>query len=235
MYFSRVRMEPSKTVRSLIHLLEDDVYTSHKLIWKLFPDDPTTRRKFVYRREYEKEQMPFGQLQRGMPIFYVVSEKRPVSVEGLMTVEVKSYNPQLTVSMRLGFDLRVNPVVARVVRGKKNSAKHDVLMDAKRKAKQDGLTAPHETNTVMKQAAIDWFAEREEKNGFRLTDASMVEVSSYRHHHIRNKNSRVITFSSVNLVGSLEVINVELFRSLLFQGIGSSRSFGCGMMLVRRM
>ena len=236
MYFSRVRMNTSSvSQRELISLLRGGAYASHKLIWKLFPDDPSGKRTFLFRQEFEKEQIPSHDFRRGLPIFYVVSEKPPSSVDGSMEVETKAYNPQLRVGMRLAFDLRVNPIVARGVDGKKHSAKHDVLMDAKRRARQQRASTINEINTVMNEAAIDWLSdsERTHRHGYRLIDPSRIEVSGYRQHVLRRRNARDITFSSVDLVGSLEVIDPESFRTLLFSGIGRSRSFGCGMMMVR--
>ena len=234
MYFSRIRIDPSSVAHTaLFCLLQGDAYASHKLIWELFRDGPTTKRAFLFRQEFEKEQLPSDGVWRGLPVFYVVSEERPTSADGLMTVETKAYDPRLRVSMHLGFDLRVNPVVARAVHGKKNSAKHDVMMDAKKKAKEQGVHTAAAINVAMNQAVIDWLSARASTRGFQLSDPSLIEVSGYRQHCLRKRRAPGITFSSVDLAGSLEVTDPDLFRTLLFAGVGGCRSFGCGLMMVR--
>ncbi len=54
----------------------------HQLIWRLFPDDSDGNRTFLFRQEFEKEQLKFESTRRGLPIFYVVSEKVPVPIDG---------------------------------------------------------------------------------------------------------------------------------------------------------
>lgn len=234
MYFSRVRIDTaSMTHGTLVRVLQGNTYASHKLIWKLFPDDLAAKRAFLFRQEMEKEQAPFGGERRGLPIFYVVSEKRPVAVNELMQVETKTYDPRLPASTRLCFELRVNPVVARGGAGKKNSSKHDVMMDAKKQAKQQEAIDAPSLRDAMDAAAVDWLQERAAAQGFRLIDRSLVEVSGYRQHSLRRRDNPDIMFSSVDLSGALEVVDPDKFRSLLFRGIGRSRSFGCGMMMVR--
>ena len=234
MYFSRVRIHTGAIPHgTLLRVLRGDAYASHKLIWKLFSNNPLDKRAFLFRQEVEKEQLPLSIERRGLPIYYVVSEKRPVNLDGLMQVETKTYNPQLSPSMRLSFELRVNPVIARAAAGNKISSKHDVMMDAKRRAKQENVTDRALVRAAMDAAAVNWLYERASALGFRLIDRSLVEVSGYRQHFVRRRDSRGITFSSVDLSGALEVIDPEKVRTLLFTGMGRSRSFGCGMMMVR--
>jgi len=217
----------------LLRIFQGDAYAAHKLIWKLFPGDPGSKRTFLFRQEYEKEQLSSGDSRRGLPIYYVLSEKHPKPIDGLITVETKPYEPKLTTSLRLCFDLRANPVVARTVHGKKNSAKHDVLMDAKKQAKQQKTANASAIKSAMNQAAIDWLNSRSAKHGFHLICPPLVEVSGYQQHYLKKRSGLGITFSSIELAGSLEVTDPDSFKMLLLNGIGSARSFGCGMMMIR--
>lgn len=124
MYFSRIKIKPDILKSSQIsRLLEGNVYGSHRLLWDLFPGQE--RRTFLYREEIAREQLAASSAVRGEPIYYVVSQSKPVEAENsLFTVESKDYRPRLETGQRLGFDCRVNPVVTR--QGKK----HDVVMDA---------------------------------------------------------------------------------------------------------
>ena len=82
---------------------------------------------------------------------------------------------------------------------------------------------------------LDWLSDTGKKHGFDLVDQSRVEISGYRQEVLRKRGNKEIKFSSVDLSGALSVTNPELFRLILFSGIGHSRSFGCGMIMVRRL
>lgn len=256
MFFSRVRIEPYSIAKTkLFHILQSDVYAMHQLIWKLFPDGLNAKRDFLFRQEFEKEQLAFSATRRGIPLFYVVSKRPPMPVEGLFSVETKQYVPNISSGMRLGFDVRVNPVLqekversniedwirSRKKRGlsDKNPTKlrryHDVMMDAKQKAKVQGITDRSVIESQMRKAVLTWLSDNGKKSGFDLADQSSVEVSGYRQEYLKKRGSKSIRFSSVDLSGILVVTEPELFQKLLFSGIGHSRSFGCGMMMVRRI
>ncbi|PKD42351.1 type I-E CRISPR-associated protein Cas6/Cse3/CasE [Methylomonas sp. Kb3] len=124
MYFSRVRIRPDIYKSSqLARELEGNVYGCHQLLWDLFPEQD--KRTFLYREEIAREQIGPSPAVRGEPLYYVVSQNKPIELEGsLFKVESKEYDPRLANGLCLQFDCRVNPVVSR--QGKK----HDVAMDA---------------------------------------------------------------------------------------------------------
>jgi len=124
MYFSRIKIQPNILKSSQLgRVLEGNVYGIHRLLWDLFPGQE--QRTFLYREEIAREQLGALPTVRGEPIYYLVSQTKPVELESsLFKVESKDYRPQLEIGQRLGFDCRVNPVVTR--QGKK----HDVVMDA---------------------------------------------------------------------------------------------------------
>ena len=124
MYFSRVRIRSNiKELSELARIFKGDSHGVHRLLWGLFPEQ--AQRTFLYREEIAREQLGALPAIRGEPIYYLVSQSKPVEpVNSLFTVESKNYHPQLEVGQRLEFECRLNPVVTR--QGKK----HDVVMDA---------------------------------------------------------------------------------------------------------
>lgn len=124
MYFSRVRIRSDIYKSSqLARVLEGNVYGCHQLLWDLFPEQD--KRTFLYREEIAREQIGPAPTVRGEPVYYIVSQAKPVeAASSLFKVECKEYAPQLSRGQCLQFDCRVNPVVSRL--GKK----HDVVMDA---------------------------------------------------------------------------------------------------------
>lgn len=124
MYFSRVQIRSSiSELSELSSILRNDHYGVHRLLWRLFSNQE--QRIFIYREEIAREQLGPSPSVRGAPIYYLVSQSKPVAGDdSLFTVDSKDYRPQLAVGQCLAFDCRVNPVIAR--QGKK----HDVVMDA---------------------------------------------------------------------------------------------------------
>jgi CRISPR system Cascade subunit CasE len=239
MYISRVKINSGSTdTVKLLMKLQKDAYAGHRLIWQLFPDQPEASRDFLFRQEFEAEQCPASGSRKGMPIFYVVSKREPLPVPGLFSVLTKAYNPKLSKGMKLGFILRANPVVSRPQEGKKNSVKHDVLMDAKARAKLANIPAK-EIWSVMRQSAIDWLIRKSNDFGFKIIGNEgnlLVEPYSYRQHRLyKPKGKQEIKFSSIDFRGALMISNPDSFYKALFEGIGKSKSFGCGLMMVRRI
>lgn len=129
MYFSRVRVNPDiRELSHLHHVLRGNGYSVHQMFWDLFPGGK--ERTFLFREEIAGEQIPHYKGARGEPIYYIVSQNESTKVSPLFVVESKPYKPRLAVGDRLSFKLRANPTIARKEAGKKNSVRHDVVMDA---------------------------------------------------------------------------------------------------------
>ncbi|SFD41556.1 CRISPR system Cascade subunit CasE [Thiohalospira halophila DSM 15071] len=232
MYLSRVRVATEGLdSQSLQRLMEGNAYGNHQLLWRLFPE--AEERPFLFRQELEKE-TPVDGTPRGMPLFYVLSRLAPTAVPGLLNCESKEFTPQLEVGQKLAFKLRANPVVARKEEGRRRSRRHDVLMDAKKAAREEGVEDSLTIRERMETAAREWLGdpERSERHGYRLPVAP--QTTGYRQHAYRRKGGE-IRFSSIDFEGQLEVVEPERFRQTLEEGIGRSRAFGCGMWMVRRL
>jgi CRISPR system Cascade subunit CasE len=237
MFFSRVRIEPGSLAQiQLLRILQGNIYAVHQLLWKLFPDDPAAKRDFLFRQEFEKEQIVFEETMQGMPIFYMVSQRKPDSVPGLIRVEVKKYDPVLEKGMKLLFDLRANPLVARKTAGREKSQKHDVLMDEKLKTRKEGTADKKEIQNRMQNAAKEWLIKRAPDCGFSIEkkdDNYHLIASGYRQHFLRKSGNSNVRFSSIDFSGVLSVIDPERLKEILFSGIGPAKSFGCGLLLIK--
>ncbi len=128
MYLSRVRVDLNGLSRgALFDIMDGKAYAAHQLLWRLFPEYQGAR-PFLFRQEMEGAEE--GGAPRGLPLFYVLSDREPVSIPGLLEVQCKPFSPVLEVGERLAFRLRANPTVAKSVAGKRGR-RADVLMAAK--------------------------------------------------------------------------------------------------------
>lgn len=230
MYLSSVRVDLNALTREqLFDVLEGGAYTAHQLLWTLFADTSEGERPFLFRQEMEEAANGKSQ---GLPRFYVYSTRRPEAVAGL-DVQCKPFAPQLAKGEHLAFRLRANPTVAKPAGEGQRSHRADVLMNA-RKPFFPGERTSQACVDAMEIAARDWLAERAARFGFELPMAP--EVGAYRQHELKKSDRRdPIRFSSVDYEGLLEVTDPGLLIEKLSQGIGRSKAFGCGLLMLRRL
>ncbi|AFJ48134.1 type I-E CRISPR-associated protein Cas6/Cse3/CasE [Shimwellia blattae] len=231
MYLSRIRLRLEQLQPVMLQKWDAAApYASHQWLWQLFPDQD--RRQFLFRQEDN------GQ-------FFMLSAMPPLTGHALLAVETRPFRPQLAQGAVLDFQLRANPVVTR--QGKRS----DVMMDAKYQAKARGVPREQWWG-LQQQAAQSWLERQGEQHGFRLLpaqpaslalwagddDTDVVDsdcVKGYQQHSFTRKQQEApVTYSSVDFAGTLQVTNVALFGSALFNGIGKSKALGCGMLMVKR-
>lgn len=116
MYFSRIRVKPNiQELSHLHHLLRNNSYGVHQLLWDLMPREKQDckddkQREFLFREEIAREQLPHYKGARGEPIYYVMSHNEPSKENQLLTVESKLYEPKIDAGDRFSFKMRANPV-----------------------------------------------------------------------------------------------------------------------------
>jgi len=222
MYMSRIRLDPSRLDPArLSTLLGGGGYHLHQALWNLFENDPGAERDFLYRQEQIDQ----------APTFLLLSRREPADQDGCWEIETKPYQPSLQVGDRLGFSVRINPVVARRDENGKQH-RHDVVMDRKKTLKEAGdITAQAE---IVQQAIEEWFAARATRSGFELTDAGLL-TEGYQQHRLSRGKGRPIQFSTVDCSGQLKVTDPESFLAVVLNGMGPAKAFGCGLLLIRRL
>jgi CRISPR system Cascade subunit CasE len=223
-FFSRVRLrrrfEMSAEDRNWLreHSHREEVLLDHALIWRLFPGDGLAR-DFVFRRESRDAGATTAALS-----YLIVSERMPEE-SSIFTVNSKPYAPRIAAGECLRFDLRANPVISRKV-GEK-AKRHDVLMDAKKHC-----TDPTERKERMYAAALDWLTKHAPRWGLQVMQETVL-MDGYKQHALLRKGERA-GFSALDYRGLATVSDPELLLHALRNGVGHARSYGCGLLLVRR-
>jgi CRISPR system Cascade subunit CasE len=182
----------------------------HALVWTLF--EGSGARPFLYREEEGRR-------------FLIVSSEAPADHADLWHLETKAYEPDLEEGACLSFTLRANPT--RIYTDEMG-VKHrvDVVMHAKA-----GLE-PDERRSVDPEGPLtDWLVCKLAAGGARL-DA--VEVEAWRALKVWGRTGGRHRRGLADLTGRLTVTDPKLFGQLLFEGVGRSRAYGCGLLLVRR-
>lgn len=221
MFLSRIRLNLDN--RSAVEsLLADEDYLWHQRIWQLFADSPQRKRDFLYRREQSRDGL----------IFFSLSERAPLVDHPAWLVESKRFSPKLAAGNCLQFRLTANAVVR--TRDNDKAQRHDVVMHYKHQLKQEqqaGQPLPGQPKLVQ-IAGAQWLNKQAETNGFELTD---VKADGYIGHNLHKRDSnKPVRFHTIDFEGRLKVTNPDSFLQRLYQGFGSSKGFGCGLMLIRK-
>ena len=227
MYFSRITFNPLVDHQQLAKTLCSDSYREHQALWQLFDNDPDAKRDFLYRQVIEHGRMKY----------YVLSKRMPVDKTGIWCVDrPKPYNPCLSAGQKLFFMLRANPIITvNDSDGKKQ--RHDVVMHEQKRIgyKQMLRTERPPLRQLIQESCTKWLDMRASVNGFAFEPDAVI-ADGYQQHQSPAKNQKwPIRYSTVDLQGILTVTEPDLFRKLLMSGIGKSKAFGCGLLLVRRV
>lgn len=92
---------------------------------------------------------------------------------------------------------------------------------------------------IIDDALEKWMMRQGQRHGFSLAKDDnkqyKLQNSAYRWHSIKFDKGKKSGFSSMDFLGNLEIIDVKKFTKALFGGIGRSKAFGCGLLLIRRI
>ena len=221
MYFSRIRLQPLVDINRFAQQWCQDSYREHQVLWKLFDTDANARRDFIYRYE----------LTNSRPGYYMVSQRIPEDQNDIWTIESKEYQPKLVKGQVLGFMLRANPVTTL------DGKRHDVVMLEKHRINYKNMPVSKRPalQAMVQTAGYEWLAKRADNHGFQIEDEA-VRIDGYQLHEARKSSARqVIRYSTIDYQGVLSVTDPEKFSQLLLFGLGKSKAFGCGLLLIRRL
>lgn len=233
MYFSLITPIEGHE-REAIHQRLNGPYADHQWLWHYFPAEPGTARDFIFRRQDH----------HGLPRYYVVSHRAPLEISKAWRIQTRIYAPQMLVGDVLKFNLRANPTVRHNHDGK--AKRHDVVMDAKRrlltnpqliKSKNLENLASNNQPTpqeIIYAACCHWLEQRGKHLGFALDFDTLVAECYEQNQQGKAQKDKLLQFSTIEFTGTLTVTDRQAFERALITGIGSSRAFGCGLMLVRR-
>ena len=194
---------------------------NHGLVWSLFSRADEDKRDFLFR-----------EIEPGA--FIIVASRPPEDPHALWSMDrpPKEYAPDLKIGDRLGFVLRANPAMALRQPGAKRGKRVDAIMHAKFQLPKGDRSKFSRTDAS--KIAVEWLAKRGASIGAEF-DAETCEATGYTQLRIPRPGSEPIEFSQIDFSGRLTVADPLKLQTGLFKGVGKARSYGCGLMLVRRL
>ncbi len=224
MYFSKFTLKPAVDTRKLAVFFGQGAYGQHQWLWKYFSRSSDQERDFLYHFQFNLQNPR-------QSLCYALSAEAPTPLEqeDIWQFQTTEYSPRLQAGDWLAFHLRANPVVKSQGKG------HDVVMQAKQRLKEQSQPMPP-LNQLAWEAGRDWLSRRAADHGFALDEESL-RVFGYEQHRLYPKHGgsgKPIRFSSLEFQGRMQVQDPAHLVKTLQQGLGKSKSFGCGLLLISR-
>jgi CRISPR system Cascade subunit CasE len=207
MYLSRIEI-PWQRARN--------PYDVHRRLWELFPgqarearqDANAPRQGFLYRFE---EKSP------GKPVRVLLQSRlAPQATTGMSLLGCREIHPRPEPEQRLAFLLTANPI--------------KTIVDAEKAAKPDKISDKCRVPLLHEDEQLAWLSRK-------LDKAASVETATVQPHeplHFR-KGNRAGKLVTATFEGLLRVQDPDTLLKHLHDGIGPAKSFGCGLLLVRRI
>lgn len=149
-------------------------------------------------------------------------------------VTSKPMPDEFPAGMQLGFELRACPVIQKASDGPKWNKGQEVDAFLDRVWEVDDPDVNIEREDVYR----DWLKKQLSiRGGAQIIEAGLQRFSlerMTRRTHGENRKVNIIKRPDITLAGKLEVTESEAFQALLHRGIGQHKSFGYGMLKLRR-
>ena len=144
----------------------------------------------------------------------------------LPTLAAKSMPAEWTAGKRLGFEIRIRPVVRRGRGAMNPSSERDVFqLEAE---KYPGKEMPYNREEIYRNWLTQLMARQGGADLESATLQSFQRVRSFRHTHARHCEG-----PDALMQGNLTITDSAAFAQLLARGIGRHRAYGYGMLLLR--
>lgn len=235
MYLSHISLTPAAIEKSGVQAaLSRGAYGHHQLLCELF--DGPRNENFLFRHIDGEQGMHF----------YTLSRVEPnVNKEDHWASSTKIFRPILRSGKRLIFSVRINPTINRSEAPfspgstKRRHKRRDLIYEAVRAYRASEGRTPNR-NVIAQRCGERWLGKRLERAGFSLDRHEsknherelVVTCTAYRQHRVR-KGKQMITISTLDCEGVGTVTDPVAFSSLLENGLGPAKGFGCGLMLIR--
>lgn len=229
LYLSRLTLSRAPAVDVLKSLLDPQhqgraMDAHHRLIWSAFAGDPAASRDFLWRAE-------------GDGVFFTLSSRPPADSPFFARCEVKEFAPALAAGDRLEFILRANATrtrkTAELSTGGKEKRKHDdVVMNAIHAVPKDGRAEVR--MQAAQTAGAEWLAGQGERGGFGVDKVDVADYSVVALPEYRGPRARQPQFGVIEMTGTIKVTDPVVLLTKLGQGFGRAKSFGHGLMMIRR-
>ncbi len=222
MYLTKLTFDPSVAGKEVKSLQVDNPYSHHQFLWSCFDSGSNQEQQqadFIYRTD----------IVMNIPVIHVLSERQIEQPISGWKLESREFEFDAQQGQLIQFSFRANPTID-IKSDSGRSKRHDVVMHAKKQAKAQQLDGLGEIDIAVKQ----WLLKRAELFGVEFKEQT-IEYANYQQHAFKKGDERQVKISTLDYQGVLTVKDPEKFQQALVHGIGRSKAFGCGLMMIKRI
>lgn len=196
---------------------------SHHLIWSLF-GDRSGDRPFLYRMTGATATSPI----------LIASSVAPEDHHRLWDLEVRPNRlfDTLALGDRIQWSLRVNASIkSSCETGKSKSTRHCIVDRALR----DKVAGP--SLKIAKELVPQWLQSRmQNKYGVKchVEDMRVEAYDKRQFGHGPRGGQPPVVVAMTDIIGSGTITDLDALRVAISDGVGAARSYGCGLLLVKR-
>ena len=228
-FLTHLRLRQDPAAGALVPLLtaggaNDTPRQGHHLIWSLFADRKDRRRDFLWTAT-------------SPGAFTILSARMPDDRHDLFRIESSEpFVPAIASGDRMRFRLHANPVVSQPRdREPYRMCKHDIITNALRahpEAERHRLF-----DQTVRTRGFSWLEAHGRAKGFAI-QPDEIRIHGYRRHEIERPDRRGRKragnprYATLDFEGVLTVTNRSRLLRAIAAGFGSSRTWGCGLMLI---
>ena len=144
------------------------------------------------------------------------------------SLQDKAMPTEWTAGKRLGFEVRIRPIVRKANTTGRYRDEQDAFQQAAEKYGKGEMPFTRE------EVYVQWLAHRLAQDGAARLEVEDTRLASFqRLRSFRKQRSRYVEGPDAVLRGVLTVGDPAAFGSLLSRGVGRHRSYGYGMLLLR--
>ena len=166
-----------------------------------------------------------GALRETVQTYGDPAQCRILNLDSLAT---KAMPTEWTAGKRLGFEVRIRPVVRKANTTGRYRDEQDAFQQVAEKCGRG------EMNLSREAIYAQWLADRLSRDGAAELDLEATNLFSFqRLRSFRKRHSRYVEGPDAVLRGVLTIGDPAAFASLLARGVGRHRSYGYGMLLLR--
>ncbi len=109
-------------------------------------------------------------------------------------------------------------------------------MDAKHQFNKNGQNYQEQfsLDELIHGVGMKWLIRKGEQHGFSVKQFE-VRIDNDREYSVKPPGKNAFTIRTLDFEGKLKIVDSDRFKKALFKGIGSGKSFGCGLILVKRI
>jgi CRISPR system Cascade subunit CasE len=204
-WLAKMLIEPE--LAAIRHIEATDGYSWHQIAWQAFPGLDGQPRPFLSRLDSGPE---------GFTLLLLSRDHQPQRPDWCPEKcwAVKTISPSFLRYRHYRFDLRANPT--------RKVAKLDATGEHTKNGRRQPLTRIGEQT--------EWLKRKAEASGFNLIETP--DIGFCQDQVFRKRNGHGI-HTGVHFRGLLEVTGPVRFENAFYQGIGSAKGFGFGMLLLQ--